>query len=301
MRPTALLVVRIAVTAVVVVLALLVARWMWVHYQVEPWTRDGRVRADVVEVAADVAGLVTRVPVKDNQAVRRGDVLFELDQPRYRLALAQAEAAVASQQAALAEAQREAKRNALLGDLVSEEVRQQGQARVQEDQAALAQATANRDAARFNLQRTVVLAPVNGVVTNLELRAGDYLAVGRQALALLDTDSLWVEGYFEETKLARIHVGDPVTVRILGEPTLLHGHVDSIAAGIADRERGPSANLLPNVNPTFSWVRLAQRIPVRVAIDHPPADVRLIAGRTATVTVEPHGPASAPAARDGRR
>ena len=276
---------RILVTLVVVLLAVAVGRWMWVRYMVEPWTRDGRVRADVVEVAPDEAGFVTRVLVEDNHVVHRGEVLFVLDQPRYRVALQQAQANVASQRSTLAEARREAARNSALGELVAAETLQQGVTRVEEDEAALAQAVANRDAAQLNLERTEVRAPVNGVVTDLELRPGDYLTAGRQALALVDTDTLRVEGYFEETKLPRIHIGDPVSVRIMGEAPLLQGHVQSISAGIEDRERGPSANLLPNVNPTFSWVRLAQRIPVRVLLDHPPADIRLISGRTATVTV----------------
>jgi multidrug resistance efflux pump len=275
---------RILVTLIVVVLALIAARWMWVHYEVEPWTRDGRVRADVAEVAPDVAGFVTEVHVVDNQLVRRGQVLFVLDQPRYRVALAQAQATVLNDKAVLAEAQREVARNTALGDLVSAEIREQSMARAQEAQAALNQAQAGVDAARLNLDRTVVRASVNGVVSNLELRPGDYLAVGRQAFALVDTDTLHVDGYFEETKLPRIRVGDAASVKIMGEALVLHGHVASIAAGIEDRERSPSGNLLANVNPTFSWVRLAQRIPVRIALDTVPTGIRLIAGRTASVT-----------------
>jgi len=218
-------------------------------------------------------------------------VLFVLDQPRYRVALAQAQATVLNDKAVLAEAQREVARNTALGDLVSAEIREQSMARAQEAQAALNQAQAGVDAARLNLDRTVVRASVNGVVSNLELRPGDYLAVGRQAFALVDTDTLHVDGYFEETKLPRIRVGDAASVKIMGEALVLHGHVASIAAGIEDRERSPSGNLLANVNPTFSWVRLAQRVPVRIVLDAVPAYVRLIAGRTATVTIlTPHTP-----------
>jgi multidrug resistance efflux pump len=291
MRKWLLLSGRVLITLIVVLIALLAARWMWVHYEVEPWTRDGRVRADVVEIAPDVAGFVTQVNVIDNQAVRRGQVLFVLDQPRYRVALAQAEAAVQNDKAVLAEARREMVRNTALGDLVAQESREQSMARAEEAQAALAQAQAGLDAAKLNLDRTVVRAPINGVVSNLELRPGDYLAVGRQAFAMVDTDTLHVDGYFEETKLPRIRLGDAVSVKIMGETPLLHGHVVSMAAGIEDRERGPSGNLLANVNPTFSWVRLAQRVPVRIVLDSAPVNVRLIAGRTATVTVlTPHAP-----------
>ena len=145
----------------------------------------------------------------------------------------------------------------------------------------------SRDAAALNLKRTQVTASVNGVVTNLDLHVGDYVAAGKQAMALVDRDSLRVEGYFEETKLPLVCVGAPVTVRLMGEAADLHGRVESIAYGINDTTRSDSGNLLPTVQPTFSWVRLAQRIPVRVKLDKVPASVRLIAGRTATVTVEP--------------
>jgi multidrug resistance efflux pump len=138
----------------------------------------------------------------------------------------------------------------------------------------------------LNLARTTVRATVHGIVTNLDLHPGDYIAAGTQAMALVDTDSLRVEGYFEETKLGGIHLGDPVVVHLMGEPRALHGRVDSIAAGINDSERTNTSNLLPNVNPTFSWVRLAQRIPVRVKLGQVPAGISLIVGRTATVTVE---------------
>jgi multidrug resistance efflux pump len=123
------------------------------------------------------------------------------------------------------------------------------------------------------------------VVTNLELQPGDYATVGRQVLAIVNSDSIYADGYFEETKLPAIRIGDKAIVHLMGVERDLNGTVESIAAGIADRERSASGNALANVNPTFSWVRLAQRIPVRIRLDHPPADVRLIAGRTATVSI----------------
>jgi multidrug resistance efflux pump len=276
---------RFAVTATVVGIAVFAGMWLWIHYHEDPWTRDGRVRADVVQVAPDVAGWVTQVAVHDNQPVRKGQLLFVIDQPRYAIALRQAEPTVVSDRATLAEAQREDQRDRTLGELVGVEAREQSATRVKQAEAALAQALANRDGARLNLNRTVVSASVDGVVTNLELRPGDYLNVGRPAMALVDTGTLRVEGYFEETKLRRIHIGDRASVRIMGVPTLLYGHVQGIASGIEDRERGLGGNLLPNVNPTFNWVRLAQRIPVRVELDAVPRDIRLISGRTATVTV----------------
>jgi multidrug resistance efflux pump len=276
---------RILVTAIVVIVALIALRYLWERYQVDPWTRDGRIRADTVQVAPDVSGLITDVLIHDNQIVHRGDPLFVIDRPRFELALRQAEALIAAQQAAVDEAALEDKRNHGLGNLVSTEILQQGGAKLAQAQAALQQAMVARDIAKLNLERTTVYAPVNGVLANVDLRPGDYASAGRPVFALVDSDSLHIEGYFEETKLPRIRIGDPVSVRVMGEPHLLNGHVESIAGGIEDRERGPSGNLLPNISPTFSWVRLAQRVPVRVKLENPPPEIRLIAGRTVTVTV----------------
>lgn len=279
--------VRSGATIVIVIAAILVAIWMWNHYERSPWTRDGRVRADVVRVTPDISGLVTSVAVHDNQPVKAGDLLFVLDRPRYALALEQAEARIASARATLGQARREASRDLALGDLVAAESHEQNVAKVATAQAALAEAMSARDAAALNLKRTRVLASVNGVVTNLDLHPGDFVAAGTQAMALVDRDSLRIEGYFEETKLPLVCIGARVTVRLMGEAQDLHGRVESIAYGINDSSRTDSGNLLPTVEPTFSWVRLAQRIPVRVKLTKVPAEVKLIAGRTATVTIEP--------------
>jgi len=278
---------RYAATALIVLLAVLVAIWLWRRYEVDPWTRDGHLRADVVRVTPDVPGLVTQVLVRDNQMVKPGDILFVVDKPRYQLTLAQADAAIASARATLLQARREAQRDLVLGDLVARETHEQNVARVATASAALAQAVSSRGTAALNLQRTTVRSPVRGTVTNLDLHPGDYIAAGTQAMALVDADSIRVEGYFEETKLGGIHVGDPVTVHLMGEPRALAGRVDSISAGINDSERTNTSNLLPNVNPTFNWVRLAQRIPVRVKLTQVPQGVVLIVGRTATVTIQP--------------
>jgi multidrug resistance efflux pump len=278
-------VLRILVTLLVVVAAGFGARWLWIRYNLDPWTRDGRLRADVVQVSPDINGLVTAVDVRDGQKVRIGDTLFIVDRPRYELALAQAEAAIAADEAQLAQARRESKRNKGLNDLVTTEQSEETGAKVLTLEAQLQGAKVARDTARLNLDRTVIRSTVNGIVTNLELQPGDYANVGRQVLAVVNTDSLYADGYFEETKLPNIQVGDKAIVHLMGVDTDLHGTVESIAAGIEDRERGASGNALANINPTFSWVRLAQRIPVRVRLDQAPLDVRLIAGRTATVSI----------------
>jgi RND family efflux transporter MFP subunit len=281
---------RVAVTLAVVAVAVIGARWLWKHYNVEPWTRDGRVRADIVQVSPDVSALVTEVRVKDNQSVREGDVLFVLDRPRFELALRQAEASVAAAEVSLAQAKRENQRNRNLKDLATTEQVEEGQSKVDQLVAQLNSARVQRDLARLNLDRTTVHAPVNGIVTNVELRPGDYASAGRQVLALVDSDTIHVDGYFEETKLPRIRVGDRALVHIMGIKAGLRGTVESIDAGIEDRERSSSSTDLANVNPTFSWVRLAQRIPVRIKLDPTGGDIRLIAGRTATVSiVDPPG------------
>ena len=288
---------RLLVTLAVVAAAVGAGLRLWDHYELEPWTRDGRVRANVVQIAPDVSGLVTAVPVQDNQPVAAGALLFEVDRARYALALRQAQAALAAAKVALAQAQRENARNIDLGNLISQELREQTSTRVEAAQSNVAQADVALDAARLNLQRAEVRAPTDGLVTNLDMRTGSYATAGRPALALVDARSFYVEGYFEETKLPRIHVGDRVRVTPMGGARM-EGRVESIAAGIADRDRSTGANLLPSVNPTFNWVRLAQRIPVRVKLDPLPAGTRLVAGETVTVQVEPapQRQAAAPAA-----
>ncbi len=275
---------RFLVTALMLCAAVWAGLRLWDHYELAPWTRDGRVRADVVQISPDVSGLVTAVPIRDNQPVAAGTLLFEVDRARYALAVRQAQAALAAQRTTLAQALREDQRNAGLDALVSREAREQTQARVEQARAAVAQAEVALETAQLNLARAEVRAPTDGLVTNLDLREGSYATAGRPALALVDAHSFYVEGYFEETKLPRIHVGDKVRIMPLGG-SQLSGTVVSVAAGIADRDRSTSPNLLPSVNPTFNWVRLAQRIPVRVQLDPLPEGTRLVAGQTVTVQV----------------
>jgi RND family efflux transporter MFP subunit len=278
---------RVLVTALVLGLLVAAIYALWIRYQVEPLTRDGKVRADIVPVAADVGGLVTEVRARDNQQVRKGDVLMVIDRPRYELAVRQAEASLGNQRAALDEAVKEDRRNRALTEVVPQETVEQGEAKVAELKSAVAQGEAAVDLARFNLERTLVRAPVDGTVTNVTLQPGVYLPPGKPALALVYDHSLRVEGYFEETKLQAVHVGDPAIIRLMGVGEELHGRVESIEAGVEDRERAGGDAQLANVNPTFTWVRLAQRIPVRVAITAVPPHVRLVPGQTATVEVQP--------------
>lgn len=279
---------RTLVTLAIAIIAAIVAIMLWQHYMDSPWTRDGRVAANVVQIAPDVSGLVVSVDVRDNQFVRRGDVLFSIDPSRYRDAVTTSEAAVTLAQVTAAQRKRElARRQHLSGAVVSSEDLEIARAKAQGAQAELQQAQANLALAKLNLQRTEVHAPVDGYVTHLNVFTGDYATAGKSMLALVDSHSFRVDGYFEETKLRHIHVGDPVTIRLLGGGPTLHGHVQSIARGIADRDQADGQDLLARVSPTFSWVRLAQRVPVRIAFDSIPDGLTLAAGMTCTVIVHP--------------
>ena len=274
-------------TAVLFVIALAVGRNLWVHYMDEPWTRDGRVRADIVNVAADVSGAVVSLPVADNQLVKKGDVLMRIDPAHYAVAVEQAEAAVAARRAEWQMRQQDAARRADMDSLVvSKESRENASQSATSAEALYRQAVAALDAAKLNLSRTTVVAPVDGYVTNLSVHRGDYATAGTPKLAIVDSHSFWVYGYFEETKLPRVRVGDAAEMKLMSGGTL-KGHVESIARGIYDRDNPQSRELVADVNPTFNWVRLAQRVPVRIRIDEVPADVLLAAGTTCTVVVTP--------------
>jgi RND family efflux transporter MFP subunit len=277
---------RILVTGVVVVLAGVLGWHLWDYYMNAPWTRDGKVRADVVRIAADVSGFVSDVDVRDNQTVKKGDVIFRIDQARFALALRQAQSQIAGAEAALAMARSDVDLYQKLGDgSVTRQKLQQAQTTVAQDEAAYEQAQIARDTAQLNLDRSTIKAPVNGILTNFSLQPGNYVTAGTAVTALIDGDSYYIAGYFEENKLDRIKVGDAAIVHLMGSGSGLKGHVVGVAGGIEDRERSDAASSLANVTPTFTWVRLAQRIPVRVALDTVPPGTALVAGRTASVTI----------------
>ena len=332
------------ITLLVVAVAAGLGWAMWDAYMGAPWTRDGAVRAYVVTMAPEVAGLIVELPVRDNQLVRKGDLLMVIDPTDYKIAVNQAEAAVqqaeanvqnvdaqlAVQQsqissnkaqveraeAALVFAQQQAGRYGTLA--------QQGWGTVQDAQqytsqlhqqeaavrtasenldlvqrqiaslnaqnlsaaASLAQAKAQHHQALVNLERTRILSPADGYVTNLLAQLGDYIHVGTNTISVVDSNSFWIDGYFEETNLSRIHVGDPVEVKLMGYGPTVRGHVDSIAREVNVANAQPNGQGIATVNPIFTWVRLAQRIPVRVHIDQVPEGVILVAGMTATVQID---------------
>jgi RND family efflux transporter MFP subunit len=253
-----------------------------------PWTRDGTVRTYVVTMAPEVAGRIVALPVVDNQYVHKGDLLVTIEPTDYAIAVQQTEAAVDLARANAENAEREAQRRERLTDLsTSQEEKQTYIANAITAEATYRQAIANLAQARVNLGRTSIRSPVNGYVTNLTAQLGDYAIVGKSIISVVNADSFWVDGYFEETNIGQIHAGDPAMVKLMGYLEPLRGHVDSVARGITVANAQPDQSGLANVNPIYTWVRLAQRIPVRVHIDRVPEGVVLAAGQTATVEIEP--------------
>jgi multidrug resistance efflux pump len=269
-------------------LAMLLSWTMWEAYWETPWTRDGTVRSYVVTIAPEVAGRIVALPVSDNQFVHKGDLLLGIDPTNYRIALQLADAAVEQAEATAQNAQREVDRRRKLNDLaVTAEELQTFEANAIATQAQLQQALANRDQVKVNLDRTEVRSPVNGWVTNLLSRLGEYATVGRNAISVVDADSFWVDGYFEETQLTSVREGDPAKIKLMGYRQIVHGEVGSVARGINVPNTQPDPQGLATVNPIFTWVRLAQRVPVHIRLNQVPDGIRLVAGMTATIEVDP--------------
>jgi RND family efflux transporter MFP subunit len=289
-------VVPILFTAGTVAVAAILAWATWQTYMGAPWTRDGTVRAYVVTMAPEVAGRIVKLPVADNQFVHTGEELFEIDPADYRIALEQAQAQAQRDGAALDYARTNENRQARLAKegWASTEVYQQTTSTLHQSEGVVALDKAAIAKAQLDLSRTVIRSPVNGYVTNLLAQLGDYATVGQKLVSVVDTDSFWVDGYFEETSLGRIHEGDPASVKLMGYSQLVRGHVGGVARGINVPNAQPDQAGLASVNPIFTWVRLAQRVPVRIHIDQVPEDVRLVAGMTATVQIDPKPRASRP-------
>ena len=269
---------RVLITLVVAAGAVLAGTMLWQYYVDSPWTRDARVAAEIVVMAPDVSGIITDLRVVNNQRVSKGDVLFVIDKERFALAVQRAQAALDSQRVQTRQ----------LEAAVSVQAKEQAESAAKAARAAVDLDEAALAAAKLDLERTTVRSPVDGYVSTLTLRQGAYATAGKAVMAIVDAGSFHVRGYFEETKIPRIHPGDRVEIRLMSFPAPLHGHVESIDRAIADRELAINpANLVVDVNPTFSWIRLAQRIPVRIAIDKVPDGVLLASGMTATVVVQP--------------
>lgn len=280
-------IVPVLITLATVAVAVPFAWQLWTVYMGAPWTRDATVRAYVVTMAPEVSGRIAELPVRDNQFVHKGDVLVVIDPTSYAIAVKAGAAAVDQTKAAADNALAQMQRRDKLDNLaVSTEVQQAFRAQWLSADASHRQAQANLEQARVSLERTRIVSPVNGYVTNLSAQLGDYATIGQNLISVVDADSFWIDGYFEETNLHGIRVGDPASIKLMGHSEILRGHVDSIARGISVANAQPNNQGLANVNPIFTWVRLAQRIPVRVHIDQVQPGAILSAGMTATVQIE---------------
>jgi multidrug resistance efflux pump len=278
---------RLATFAIALV-AFLIAVLTWQHYVTAPWTRDGTVRVQVANVAPQVSGQINDIRVVDNQFVHKGDVLYTIETFDFEVAQLTGVATARQRAADLQVKQVESERRQHLTNLATTAEEQQVYAgNAVQAKAALDAAQQQLAQAEINLKRTRVLSPVNGYVTNLLMRVGDFAHAGTSNISVIDTDSFWIDGYFEETKMARICVGDRAEAKLMGYAQPIVGHVGTVTRGISASNAAAGTQGLPNVDPVYTWVRLAQRVPVRVAIDTVPQGVPLVSGMTATVTMRP--------------
>jgi len=277
---------KTAATLLILVLAGLAALVIWDSYVTAPWTRDGSVRVQVASIAPQVSGQITEVRVVDNQYVHKGDVLYVIDPFDFQVALDTNKAQLRQKAADLQVKRVQAARRQHLSDLATTPEEQQlyvGNA-IQAE-AAFDAAQQQIAQAEINLKRTQVRSPVNGYVTNLLMRVGDYAHAGTTNISVIDADSYWIDGYFEETKMAHVCVGDRAEAALMGYRDPIVGRVQTVTRGISVSNAAPSTQGLPNVDPVYTWVRLAQRVPVRIGITDVPAGVPLVSGMTATVTI----------------
>src|SRR5256886_13872988 len=279
-------VLRYVATGVLVVAALIAARHGWRTYMTSPWTRNGMVRVQVANVAPQISGQIVEVRTFDNLHVHKGDILYVIEKFDFEVALDNAKATILNREADLAVKKAQNARRAALTTLsTSIEEKQVFDGNAKMAEAALASAKAALAQSEINLQRTEVRSPVDGYVTNLLMRVGDSARAGTPNVSVIDENSYWIDAYFEETKLANVHVGDRVEAILLGYEAPVSGRIESITGGISAANAASRTQGLPNVDPIFTWVRLAQRIPVRIRIDQVPQDVPLIAGMTCSVSV----------------
>ncbi|WP_426070754.1 biotin/lipoyl-binding protein [Janthinobacterium sp. DSP2-3-3] len=288
---------KATLTLAAVVAAAMLVSALWRAYVLAPWTRDGRVSAQVVRIAPEISGTVAEVAVTDDQYVKRGEVLYRIDPARFQLAIARAEAQLAVASATLRQKIEDAKRRRGMEDLVPGEDIQRANQAVAIAQAEQRHSQVALDMARLDLERAVLRAPTDGYVTHLRLNRGAYAVVGQPNMALLDAHSFWITGYFEETKLHGIRPGAPAQIRLMGFDDLIQGRVASIGRGITDPNQQADAQGLPSVEPSFSWIRLAQRIPVRVEFDQVPASIALAAGMTGSIEIGQPGRDAPPKGR----
>lgn len=273
-------------TGLVIVFAAIAAFGMYERYTTKPWTRDGQVRANVVGIACRVAGPIVQFPVRDNQPVKKGDLLFEVDPSTYQAAVDQCAAKLQQAQAAQIQAQQELQRQSALYQTKVTDLRdlQNAQDSLAAATANVAAAAADLELARLNLSYTKIFAPVDGYLTNVNTSPGTYVYAGQQLLALVDISSFWIAAYFKETQIHHVKDGGKAKITFIGrENEPFEGVVDSTAWGIFD-ENGSTVELLPKVGQTVDWVRLPNRFPVRVRVTgQTPIPLRI--GQTVSISM----------------
>ena len=277
---------RTIATLAILALAVVAALVIWNVYVTAPWTRDGRIRVQVASVAPQVSGQITEVHVSDNQYVHKGDLLYVIDPFDFQTALDTAETQQRLRAADLQVKRTQSQRRLTLSDLATTAEEQQVYAGNEaQSRSAFQAAQVQVSQAEINLARTRVTSPVNGYVTNLLMRVGDFARNGTSNVSVIDADSYWIDGFFEETKMANVCVGDRAEAQLMGYRDPIVGRVQSVTRGISVSDAAASTQGLPNVDPVYTWVRLAQRVPVRIAITDVPLGVPLISGMTATVSI----------------
>lgn len=252
-----------------------------------PWTRDGKVRAELVNITPQVSGRIVKLNVQDNQFVHKGTALLSLDDEPFHIAVLNSEAQLAKAQSDLVKTQHEAhRRQSLSRNMISAEDLDFATLAVKAAAAVVDAAQATLDQARWNLSQTVVYAPTDGWVNNLVIREGNYATGGTPLFTLVDSHSFYVMGYFEETKLRHIHAGDRVNIKLYSDNRDLTGVVDSIGRAVYDQSVENNGGLIPDIKPNVPWVRLAQRVPVRIRLSAVPGGLTLVAGTTCTISIQ---------------
>lgn len=274
-------------TLIVLALALIAGWLIWNYYMQSPWTRDGKVRAEQIGITPQVSGTIAKLQVQDNQFVKAGTTLFQIDDTPFRITVLNAQAQLAKAQSDLAKAANEAnRRHHLANNYISAEDMDSADLNVKAMQATVKAAQATLEQANWQLEQTTVRAPVDGWITNLSARTGSYARSGEPVFALVDSHSFYVVGYFEETKLRHIKPGDSATVTLYSSHTRLTGKVESIGRAIYDQSVEADSGLVADIKPNVPWVRLAQRVPVRIALTDIPGDITLVSGTTCTVSIQ---------------
>ncbi len=279
---------RIAVTIITVLFAIIFCWIAYNNYIANPWTRDGVVEAQVLQIAPRVSGPIITTTLKDNQAIKKDQLLFEIDPQPFKVAVNEAQASLYKAQAKEQELKLEAERRQKIPTAITVEQLTQATSKYKVAKAEVVVAQSNLEQAKLNLSYTKVYAPVSGYITNLNIDQGTYVTAGKPILALVDKNSYWVYGYFKETLLSRIQVGDQAIVTLMAYPdSKIKGRVISFSRGIARSDDQTATNLLPEVSATFDWIRLAQRVPIRIHLTQVPKNVQLILGTTASVVILP--------------